>query len=824
MRALFLGIPSEPTLVGLVITPNRPAAKSFDVAPVTLEALARQALSAVDVASAVQSRHLLMRAVREVLSECDALGFARFFAPAVRELLRLDAELGTVAACGGRLARLAEVTGAYKRRLAERGLVDAAQVFSEAARVTQEIHVTVTGYPRLGLGELTFLDALAADGSQLILPFGEDALFTENGEAAHFLEARGWRVVRDTAADVRGPWHLRASAEALVFPSQEAEVRGVLARVKGHLEAGVRPEHISLIVRDEALYGPLILAVAREYELEIAAYYALPLERTRVGSLMSAFVRMLSQGYAYEATTRFLAHPLTDRLSAELWARIREAHPQDLGAWRALEPQLPTLPFAATRGEFRAKFLTLLNAPELRLPRERLALSALQNELDVLEDDLQMSLTDFLGELDDILHTLSVPVKPGRGVSVHTPLAVLGAELEHVFVLGLAEGTFPAPLQDDAALDFFERKTLRAAGVPVESAPYAAWREQLSFYSLVRGAKGHITFSYPEQLEGQPTEASDYFALLGLEPEICDETLRVSLQERQQATLPDEEGRGSHALEVERAREAAGPFGEFDGVTGSVVDVSNHVFSATQLAHLLSCPFRWFAAYVLKAGAVAEFEEDALLTGNLYHGTLERLAERTRGAADVRMAMLDGLETAFADAEAAQGVPAVSAWSHKRAEFIATLRGAILSPEFIAEDAEVVSTEQSFLSEWHGFKVRGRLDRLDRTPDGFVITDYKTSGYISKPDVQLSIYEAAARSLYPGEEVSARYFSLKRAEPLRSSVPEDLEARLSAARDALASGTFPPVMSRDNCQYCDFELLCRKGPRLDAKTPPDPSC
>ena len=814
-RTVYLG--ALPDLRGLVVTPNRSAASSLGVTGITLESLARQAVT-LEVASSVRSRQLLMHAVREVLGECDALGFARFFAPAVRELLRLDADLDVVASCGGRSVKLAEVTKAFKHLLAEKGLIDAPQVFFEAARTVQRVQVTLTGYPRLGLGELTFLDALAGDGSQLALPFVEDALFTENSDAAAFLEARGWSSVREPAAQT---WTTCAPTHALAFANQEAEVRGVLGRVNAYLDEGVRPSDIALVVRDEALYGPLILAVAREYGLEVAAYYAVPLKNTRVGSFVGAFIAMLRGAYAYEATTRFLAHPLTDRLDSALWAQIREAHPQRLAAWGTLGIDLPTLPSFATRTSFSAVLAEFWNAFELRLPREQAALKSLTSALESLDGETTLSRDAFLAELDDTLHALTVPVKPGRGVSVHTPLAVLGAALSHMFVLGLAEGTFPAPLRDDAALDFFERKTLRSAGVNVETAPYAAWREQLSFHSLVAHAKASLTLSYPQQLDGQPAKASHYFRVLGLTPEVSREVYLVSEQERQRASLQDEGGAkggvGAQALKVERSREAAGAFDAFDGVTGVAVDVSNHVFSATQLTHLLSCPFKWFAAYVLEAGPPAEFEEDALFTGNLYHKTLQLLAERTQGAADIREAMLESVEAAFADAEALEGVPDLPAWSGKRLELIATLRSAIASPGFIAEDALITETEQHFVSTWQGFKVRGRLDRLDRTPDGYEITDYKTSRYISKPDVQLSIYETAVRERYPDESVRARYFSLKYAEVISSHAPDDLEERLAEAKKALASGVFPPVASDDNCAYCDFDLLCRKGPRLKDK-------
>ena len=385
-------------------------------------------------------------------------------------------------------------------------------------------------------------------------------------------------------------------------------------------------------------------------------------------------------------------------------------------------------------------------------------------------------------------------------------------------MLGLAEGVFPPDMRDDAALDFFERKTLRAKGVPIETAPYAAWRERLSFHTLVSGIGSSVTLSYPDRLANRLTEASYYFGLLGVTPQPSARSYAVSEQERRRSTLLQAEGAGTRGFHVEAAREAAGLFDEFDGVTGLGVDLSSRTFSATQLAHLLGCPFKWFAAYVLEAGGPVEFEEDALLTGNLHHKTLERLADTSQGQADIRTSMLSNLEATFAEAEAALGVPDLPAWPAKRLEYLATLRGAIAAPAFVLEDACILKTEHTFNATWQGFSVKGRIDRIDETPDGLVVTDYKTSSYVSTPDVQLLIYEQAAREAYPEKEATARYYSLKGADVLPSKTPEDLTEHLERAKEALATGTFPPVASQKNCAYCSFDLLCRKGPRLERKT------
>ena len=70
------------------------------------------------------------------------------------------------------------------------------------------------------------------------------------------------------------------------------------------------------------------------------------------------------------------------------------------------------------------------------------------------------------------------------------------------------------------------------------------------------------------------------------------------------------------------------------------------------------------------------------------------------------------------------------------------------------DGTEVVDTEVPFTTTWRGLTINGVIDRVDRTPDGLVIKDYKTSSSKSKGakdetgstkiDVQLPIYLYAA--------------------------------------------------------------------------------
>src|SRR5690606_3763771 len=69
---------------------------------------------------------------------------------------------------------------------------------AEPARET----VLVSGYSRLGEGEVAFLDALAAPGSAVVLPRG----FASSRAAAAQLASRGWTVKEDDrVGDGPGP-------------------------------------------------------------------------------------------------------------------------------------------------------------------------------------------------------------------------------------------------------------------------------------------------------------------------------------------------------------------------------------------------------------------------------------------------------------------------------------------------------------------------------------------------------------------------------------------------------------------------------------------
>jgi DNA helicase-2/ATP-dependent DNA helicase PcrA len=129
---------------------------------------------------------------------------------------------------------------------------------------------------------------------------------------------------------------------------------------------------------------------------------------------------------------------------------------------------------------------------------------------------------------------------------------------------------------------------------------------------------------------------------------------------------------------------------------------------------------------------------------------------------------------------------------------------------------EVLHTEEWFDVQIAGTKVAGRIDRIDRAPDGRVnIVDYKTGKARSQEDadesLQLSIYAMAAHEKW-GYRVGALVFH-----NLEGNVPvfskrtefqlEEARGRVLTVARGIAAGNFKPKPGF-YCSFCAFRGLC----------------
>jgi DNA helicase II / ATP-dependent DNA helicase PcrA len=130
---------------------------------------------------------------------------------------------------------------------------------------------------------------------------------------------------------------------------------------------------------------------------------------------------------------------------------------------------------------------------------------------------------------------------------------------------------------------------------------------------------------------------------------------------------------------------------------------------------------------------------------------------------------------------------------------------------------EVLHTEEFFDVKVGETTVVGRIDRMDKLPDGrIVITDYKTGKPQSQEDadesLQLSIYAMAAREKWNYQADHLVFYNLAE----NSAVVTrrgDLELQAARARIGevaadIAAGKFDPKPSFGVCRMCAYRSLC----------------
>jgi DNA helicase II / ATP-dependent DNA helicase PcrA len=134
-----------------------------------------------------------------------------------------------------------------------------------------------------------------------------------------------------------------------------------------------------------------------------------------------------------------------------------------------------------------------------------------------------------------------------------------------------------------------------------------------------------------------------------------------------------------------------------------------------------------------------------------------------------------------------------------------------------ASEAEPVWFERSFAFKIGPHLLRGRVDRVDRHPDGsFELIDYKTGKAKTadelREDVQLSVYQMGARESWRLETSAQSYFYVLSGEkvPVEHSAEEldRVRSTVSEIAGGILKQDFEPTPSPEICSFCDYRIIC----------------
>jgi len=113
------------------------------------------------------------------------------------------------------------------------------------------------------------------------------------------------------------------------------------------------------------------------------------------------------------------------------------------------------------------------------------------------------------------------------------------------------------------------------------------------------------------------------------------------------------------------------------------------------------------------------------------------------------------------------------------------------------------------------YTIRGTIDRIDKTPDGLKLVDYKTGGAKEKltfaEKEQLFIYQLAAVELFKQPIVGLVFYYLENNSEVefigKDKDLEKIKAKIISTIKEICRGEFPPKPGRI-CAWCDFREIC----------------
>ncbi|MBW6441854.1 ATP-dependent helicase [Patescibacteria group bacterium] len=230
--------------------------------------------------------------------------------------------------------------------------------------------------------------------------------------------------------------------------------------------------------------------------------------------------------------------------------------------------------------------------------------------------------------------------------------------------------------------------------------------------------------------------------------------------------------------------------------------------SYSQIDNYLICPLRYKYSYTLR---VPTPPNHALSFGTTIHETLKEFHTRIMFEKETTLEELlkiyenNWIPLGYKDEK------------HRKLRFE---DGKELLKRYYEQNKDIkakhIGLEKNFVLEIDGIKLRGKIDRIDKLPDGKIeIIDYKTGNTKTQKevddDVQMTIYTMAANealkikpdllSLYfvdSGEKVSTNR-TQKQVEAQKEIIKEVVEG--------IKKENFEPKPGRD-CMWCDFKEIC----------------
>ncbi|MGH2462797.1 MAG: ATP-dependent helicase [Candidatus Limnocylindria bacterium] len=405
---------------------------------------------------------------------------------------------------------------------------------------------------------------------------------------------------------------------------------------------------------------------------------------------------------------------------------------------------------------------------------------------------------DVLIQAGDDPATADANVDAAEAVHVLTCHKAKGLEFPIVFMVGMAQDRFPTRARRDA-VDLPDELVREVA---VDGDYHLAEERRLCYVGMTR-ARESLVMSWARDEGERPRRPSQFLLeALDLGPALPADIVRPSPMERIERLRPPTEAAPTRPVSKPR------PGLVEEALTLSYGQVSDYT----------DCPARYRYAHLIRLPTPVSHP---LVVGRALHAAVQAFHRAQMAGSTLS---LEELHTELDQHWESSGF-VTRAHEDSRRKAARDALGRFWEEQH-ASPAPVIGVEQEFAFRFGPDRVRGRIDRIDRDPDGSIgVVDYKsgdvrdpaTAARRSRESLQLAMYALAweAKHGRPPDRLALHFLEsgevgVSQATPARL---EKARSQIAATAAGIRADRFDANPGPMRCASCPFRTICPDAAR-----------